>query len=244
MIEVIKKQEQAYGEFNGGEIIENKPIGFPKEGGKIKPYSNIFYWAHAKAEKESTIGLHPHKGFEIISFVLSGSIKHYDTLLKKWINLNKGDIQVIKSGSGISHSEALNDKSSIFQIWFDPDLNKSLNKPAKYQDYTKDLFKSINGKKELIGKNSIQIDSEGVEVYEIEIENKEYKIEIKEGKTYSLYIIYGELSINKQSLKQDDFIIITKEKELCFNSNIKAKIFCIETDTELTYKSYYETYMK
>ena len=98
MIEVIKKQEQAYGEFNGGEIIENKPIGFPKEGGKIKPYSNIFYWAHAKAEKESTIGLHPHKGFEIISFVLSGSIKHYDTLLKKWINLNKGDIQVIKSG--------------------------------------------------------------------------------------------------------------------------------------------------
>ena len=120
------------------------------------------------------------------------------------------------------------------------------NNGKNYRGYIrqKDLFKSINGKKELIGKNSIQIDSEGVEVYEIEIENKEYKIEIKEGKTYSLYIIYGELSINTQSLKQDDFIIITKEKELCFNSNIKAKIFCIETDTELTYKSYYETYMK
>mgnify|MGYP006098701895 CR=1 FL=1 len=244
MIEIIKKQEQAYGEFNGGEIIENKPIGFPQEGGKTQPYSNIFYWAHAKAVKESTIGLHPHKGFEIISFVLSGTIKHYDTLLKKWIRLKEGDVQVIKSGSGISHSEALNDNSSIFQIWFDPDLNKSLNKPAQYQDYTKDSFKVINSKKELIGENSIQIDSEGVKVYEIELDNEDIKIEVKEKKTYSLYIMYGEISINKQNLEQDDFAIIKEEKELWFNTNEKAKIFCVETNTKLTYSSYYETYIK
>ena len=244
MIEIIKKQEQAYGEFNGGEIIENKPIGFPQEGGKIKPYSNIFYWAHAKAEKESTIGLHPHKGFEIISFVLSGSIKHYDTLLKKWIKLKEGDVQVIKSGSGISHSEALNDHSSIFQIWFDPDLNKSLNKPAQYQDYTKDSFKVIDGKKELIGKNSIAIDSEGVKVYEIELNNEELKIEIQETKTYSLYIMKGELLINTKNLEQDDFVIIKNERALYFNTNEKIKIFCVETNTKLTYSSYYETYMK
>ena len=244
MIEIIKKQEQAYGEFNGGEIIENKPIGFPQEGGKIKPYSNIFYWAHAKAEKESTIGLHPHKGFEIISFVLSGSIKHYDTLLNKWIKLKEGDVQVIKSGSGISHSEALNDNSSIFQIWFDPDLNKSLNKPAQYQDYTKDSFKVIDGKKELIGKNSIAIDSEGVKVYEIELNNEELKIEIQETKTYSLYIMKGELLINTKNLEQDDFVIIKNERALCFNTNEKIKVFCVETNTKLTYSSYYETYMK
>ena len=49
MIEVYKKNEQAYGEFNNGEIIENKPIGFPGENNSLKAYSNLFYWAHASA---------------------------------------------------------------------------------------------------------------------------------------------------------------------------------------------------
>ena len=117
MIEVFKKENQAYGEFNNGEIIENKPIGFPADRGPISSYSNLFYWAHATAKLDSTIGLHPHKGFEIMTFVLSGSIKHYDTLINKWIKLDKGDVQVIQSGSGISHSEFIQKNSSIFQIW-------------------------------------------------------------------------------------------------------------------------------
>ena len=71
MLEIISKKSQAYGEFNNGEIIENKPIGFPKDGGKLKAYSNLFYWAYAKANFDSTIGLHPHKGFEIITYVIN-----------------------------------------------------------------------------------------------------------------------------------------------------------------------------
>ena len=79
-IQVIKKEDQADGNFNNGEILEKKPIGFPQDGGKIRPYSNLFYWAHAWTPKgKSTIGLHPHQGFEICSFVLEGSI-NVDTI--------------------------------------------------------------------------------------------------------------------------------------------------------------------
>ena len=46
-ISVYEKSDQASGSFNQGEILEKKPIGFPQDGGKLKPYSNIFYWAHA-----------------------------------------------------------------------------------------------------------------------------------------------------------------------------------------------------
>ena len=42
MIEVFKKENQPYGEFNNGEIIENKPIGFPNDRGSTSSYSNLF----------------------------------------------------------------------------------------------------------------------------------------------------------------------------------------------------------
>ena len=56
MIEVFKKENQAYGEFNNGEIIENKPIGFPADRGPLvliqfillgSCYSKIrqYYWS-------------------------------------------------------------------------------------------------------------------------------------------------------------------------------------------------------
>ena len=151
MLRIFKKEDQTFGQFNGGEIIENKPIGFPHEAFVLKPFSNLFYWAHAIATKDSTIGLHPHKGFEILTYVLKGKIRHYDTKIEKWVSLKKGDVQLIQSGSGISHSEHLYDKSEIFQIWFDPDLSKSLNKEPQYKDYKEKEFENINGIKTIIG---------------------------------------------------------------------------------------------
>ena len=143
-IEIFNTEDQASGNFNYGEILENKPIGFPQDSGKLKPYSSLFYWAHAWTPgKKSTIGLHPHKGFEICSFVLKGKINHFDTKQNKWISLEEGDVQIIRSGNGISHAEELESKSEIFQIWFDPDLSKTLKKEASYDDYKSKDFKII-----------------------------------------------------------------------------------------------------
>ena len=79
----------------------------------------MFYWAHAWTPgNKSTIGLHPHQGFEICNFVLNGNINHFDTKQNKWIPLSEGDVQIIRAGNGISHAEGGN-HSEIFQIWFD-----------------------------------------------------------------------------------------------------------------------------
>ena len=43
ILDIFQVHDQAKGNFNNGEILENKPIGFPGDGGKLKPYSNIFY---------------------------------------------------------------------------------------------------------------------------------------------------------------------------------------------------------
>lgn len=137
-IQVIKLNQQARGQFNGGEILENKPIGFPREGGHLKPYSNLFYWARAWSDAGSTIGLHPHQGFEIMSIVLKNKISHFDTKLNDWIELEEGAVQIIRSGNGISHSEKLHANSEMFQIWFDPNLQESLKNEASYDDFSLD----------------------------------------------------------------------------------------------------------
>ena len=36
-ISVYEKSDQASGSFNQGEILEKKPIGFPQDGGRLKP---------------------------------------------------------------------------------------------------------------------------------------------------------------------------------------------------------------
>ena len=238
MIEIIKKSQQAYGEFNNGEIVENKPIGFPLEGGKLKPYSNIFYWAHAKASVDSVIGLHPHKGFEIISIVLKGGIKHYDTLIKKWIDLKKGDIQIIQSGSGISHSEAINKDAAIFQIWLDPNLEKSLYQPATYKDYSEEDFPTTGNKKVLIGEESpLKVKTEGIEMFELNLKET-FTMKLNKENYYSIYVLSGNPTINNNNVEQDDFIRIKHEQELVISSKDRNKLFCITSPADVSYPTY------
>jgi len=238
MIEVYRKNQQSFGEFNSGEIIENKPIGFPHESGGSKAYSNIFYWAFAEGKKDSTIGLHPHKGFEIMTYVIEGSIKHYDTLIKKWITLNKGDVQIIQSGSGISHSEYLEENSSIFQIWFDPNLEKSLYQKPLYKDYQSTNFKINNKKKIIIGENSpIKIFSEKINIYEL-FDNKDFIIENSNNLFLSIYILRGEIKIDKKIIQKDSFIKIKEEKEIKINVISDCKLFCISSPINPTHKTY------
>ncbi len=246
-IEIYQIKDQAKGNFNNGEILENKPIGFPGENGKLKPYSNIFYWAHAwTTNQKSTIGLHPHKGFEICSFVLKGKINHYDTNQKKWISLSEGDVQIIRSGSGISHSEELLENSEIFQIWFDPDVSKSIHKYPSYNDYKKNDFDIIDLKSKKIKliktENSIlKMDSEGIIIKEYYFKDKEkhQKIEILENKIHSFFLLNGEIELDKKLIVKGDFFKVSDLKELDIKILSNSKVFEIVSPKILSYKTYY-----
>ena len=238
MIEIFKKSDQAYGEFNNGDIIENKPIGFPGENTSIRAYSNLFYWAHASAKVDSTIGLHPHRGFEIMTFVLKGEIRHYDTIIEKWIDLKKGDIQLIQSGSGISHSEFMQKKSSIFQIWFDPDISKTIQQEAKYQDYKSDNFIQEKNITKLVGKNSpIKIETENLEIFKLSVEEN-YSLKLEQSSYYSIYLINGEAKINNVVIEKDDFIKMYDQEMLEINSKKKSDFFIVKSPRRVSYTTY------
>ena len=239
MIKIYPKKSQAYGEFNNGEIIENKPIGFPQDNGPVKPYSNLFYWAFAEANNESTIGLHPHKGFEIMSFVLSGSIDHYDTKINKWLTLKKGDVQLIKSGSGIYHSEKLHKHSSIFQIWFDPNISKSITNPPQYQDFKSNNFKFDGIRKYYVGNNSpIKLDSENIQIFKLKI-SKYTILSVPDTLVYSIYCLNNSFKLNNMTIKKNDFIIICDEKNVTISVKTPIELFVISSSKFVSYKTYF-----
>ncbi len=244
MIRVIPKDSQGYGAFNNGEIIENKPVSFPQEGGVGKPFSSLFYWANAIALKDSTIGLHPHQGFEIMSFVLDGEIRHYDTKLSKWIPLQKGDVQIIRSGSGISHSEFMAEGGRMFQIWLDPDLNKTLGKEASYDDYRADDFDVVKSdgieSTYYVGEDGkIELDTPGVNISRVTVEST-FSFKNRSEDTTGIYVLSGDLKLKDETLSVDDYVSVESDEELDFKGS--GELFILSGLTRQPYTTYIERF--
>lgn len=242
MLQIVHKENQASGAFNGGEIVENKPIGFNREGGVLKPYSTLFYWANARAHVDSTIGLHPHQGFEIMSFVLKGEIRHYDTALDRWQGLSQGDAQIIRAGNGISHSEWMGKDSRMFQIWLDPDLSKTMSQPASYDDFKSAEIPTSQQQgrqvKHYAGdKGIMRLDSPGVAIERWTISSK-FDHDLLKGQTLSAYVLAGDLSINGQPLAEDAYLVAQDVESLQFEG--QGDLFVITSPTTVPYDTYAE----
>lgn len=246
-MEKYSKAEQAQGGFNGGAIVENKPIGFPQDkSGGSHPYSNLFYWAKADSEHGSTIGEHPHQAFEILSFVLEGDIEHYDNHNDKWFPLSKGDVQVIKSGNGIYHAEKLNANSSIFQIWFDPNIEVTLKHSPEYKDYEAKDFEIKESDdystKVMIGGNSpIKLESEGVEAQQLKVKN-DFELELDKDRYHSFYVLSGSATLNGEQIAQDDFVKLFDEDKAKFEHQKDLELFYISNPKVLSHRTYYQTF--
>jgi quercetin 2,3-dioxygenase len=242
-IRVIPKERQGQGQFNGGQIVENKPVGFPRDGSEIRPFSNLFYWAHARAVADSTIGLHPHQGFEICSFILKGPVRHYDTKAQTWVPLEAGDVQIIRSGSGISHAEFMGESSEMFQIWFDPNLELTLSQSATYDDYRAISFP----KKEtagithttLVGGDSpFRMVSEGVEVDRIDLASACHDLPIGDGRVAAVYVLEGEVLLQDQLARPSDFALIEETDVLRIEALAEASVFVMRLPRQVNYPTY------
>ena len=139
-IKIYPPEAQAVGQFDGGRITETKPIPFPGESPNVGNTGPLFYWAWASAKGYGRIGLHPHQAFEIVSYAIEGEIGHYDNLGNR-SRVKAGGAQVMQTGSGVSHEEeTVGDHNEFFQIWFEPDIRKSVYLTPTYREYSHNDF--------------------------------------------------------------------------------------------------------
>ena len=242
----LKKEQQQLMPLFDGAFIENKPIPFPDRG-NTTAYSNLFYWAHLEANETAEFPLHPHEGFEIMTFVFKGSLEHYDTATQVYTALDEGGVQVIQAGSGVQHSERIIKGSELFQIWFDPDFSKSMTKDAVYIDYQAVEFKSIkrDGLEKisyLKPKGNIDAQTQGVGVEKLKFDSGNYSEEVNKESTYSYYLLGGEIKINDELVEKDSFLVLSEIESVDFVVEKSAELFVIKSPTKVDYKRFIERY--
>lgn len=95
------------------------------------------------------VGLHPHKGFEVVTIAYSGEISHADSVGGR-SEIAAGDVQWMTAGRGIMHEEfhslAFGQNGGIFsmvQMWINLPSAYKLTEP-KYQTLRREKLPIIN----------------------------------------------------------------------------------------------------
>ena len=253
VINIYPSGAQVVGQFDGGRITEIKPIGFPHEGPTLKNLGPLFYWAWATAKGYGKIALHPHQGFEIISYALEGEIGHYDTLGNR-SRVQAGGAQVMQAGSGISHEEeTVGEFNDFFQIWFNPDIRKTLYSNPTYNEYKSTDFPVEHqdgvSVKTVIGENSpVDLESQAI-MKDISIdEGRKFDYSLSRGKTMATVIISGEgvlLDLQtgaKHYINKQDFVLVHANQpgnlSMQADSGSNLRIAMIEVPSRVDYPLY------
>jgi quercetin 2,3-dioxygenase len=249
-IVIVKPQDQATGEFDGGKIKEQKPIGFSGEGSIINRLGPLFYWAWGNSQKPAEIGLHPHQGFEIITYVIEGKAYHRDTLGTESV-VDAGGDQLMQTGSGVYHAEALKEPTEAFQIWFEPHLSQAVKRTPAYSQYDANDFSltDVDGVtiKTILGTDSSMKIVTDAQIWDILIPNGNlYTHSLSPNRTLAGLAIRGDGTYSAAadqvvSFEHKDFVIVQSSEggEITIRAEgQELRIVLIEVPTEVDYPLY------
>jgi len=251
-MKIIHPRDQANGQFDDGKIREQKPIGFPGEGSLISRLGPLFYWAWGHSEGPAEIGFHPHRGFEIITYVIKGNTYHRDTLGTESVVEAEG-AQLMQTGSGVHHAEALKEPSESFQIWFEPHLSQAVKRTPTYSQYHAEEFpagvKDGVTIKTILGNDSPMKIVTDARMWDIRIpKGAVYSHRLAQNRTLAGLAIRGDGCLTTETdlplhFMHKDFIVIQtgQSGEISLHaSDRELRIFMIEVPTEVDYPLYHK----
>ena len=184
---------------------------------------------------------HPHRGIETVTYMLAGDFEHKDSTGGQG-RMTAGDVQWMKTGSGIIHSEmpAMKEgKLHGFQLWINMPASKKMSKPeyhyidsnkiGTHKDESK-FVKVIAGKFE---KTEGPINKHNVEpiYFDVEIEkSKEFNFKLPSTHNSFIYLIEGEIKIGTKThnkIKDSTLVLLNKGEQLKVSALIKSKFLLI-----------------
>ena len=166
-------------------------------------------------------GTHPHRDFEIVSYVVSGALKHEDSMGHAAV-MKAGEVQRISAGTGIAHSEFNNspvEPVHFLQIWLLP------SRKGVKPDYAQQSF--ANAPTNILTlacspdghSKSIKINQDAEFFIGKLAPNGKINHPIQESRGAWIQLIEGDLALNGNKLSAGDGAAVEDEKELLLSSD-------------------------
>jgi hypothetical protein len=136
--------------IEGGGFVVRRPFPTPAVD-HIDPFLLLDEMGPAEYEPGKAVGApsHPHRGFETVTYLLSGAMEHEDTTGTRAV-IRSGGVQWMTAGSGVVHSELPTDEMMQrggrmhgFQLWVNLPAAKKMV-PPRYQGYEADELATVS----------------------------------------------------------------------------------------------------
>jgi len=162
----------------------------------------------------SGFGSHGHRNMEILTYVLSGTLRHGDSM-GNFGDIAYGEVQVMSAGTGVQHSEvnpALSESVHLLQIWIMPD---KLNVTPGYRQKKFPLQNKQSRWCQLASRNGSEdslIIHQDAQIFVACLKNEEkLDYRIKAGRKIYLYVARGSVKVNEYALSAGDALMFSGE---------------------------------
>ena len=160
--------------------------------------------------------MHPHRGIETVTYLVSGRIDHKDSLGNKG-SIHSGECQWMTAGSGILHEEMPKQSGRMLglQLWLNLPASEKMAEPA-YLPIAKDMIPVITNGSAKIGVLSGSYEGETgvkpkhipVSIYDIELEKGgEISLSVKEDETVFIFLLEGDGIVDGKTISSKSAVL-------------------------------------
>lgn len=203
----------------------------PVEG--CQSYDPFVLWDHFSIGLSAGLPDHPHRGFEIVTYLFSGALRHEDDLGNRSTVL-AGGAQRVTAGRGISHSEMPQGGvvTRGIQLWINLPRRLKATAPA-YQQVDADEFpvKQIAGGHvtTIVGEGSPLKLNTPVRYYEIRLDpGVTWRETVPEGFRGLVYTASGSAAVDGHDLDQGDACFLDNPGKIRVEAREECRLmYCV-----------------
>ena len=173
-------------------------------------------------------GTHPHKDMEILTYVLSGTVEHQDSMGNKE-QIPAGEFQIMSAGTGVRHSE-YNASSSeplhLYQIWIIPE------KTGIEPRYAQRRFADVQGRQLILSPDardgSLKVFQDMTLSRWVLKAGDSDSVELDPARRIWIQVVKGDVQVNDQAIATSDALAIWEEQALTLKASSDAEILLFD----------------
>ncbi len=239
----VEKVVSGIATSDGAGVSLTRIIGQP-DLPRLDPFLMLdFFGSDNPGEYIAGFPAHPHRGFQTVTYMLAGKMRHKDSVGNEGV-IEAGGIQWMNAGKGIIHEEMPEQEEGLlqgFQLWVNLPASEKMSSP-NYQDIKPDEVPEVSlpnaTVKVLAGslqgtRGPVKTAAVSPSFYDVTLKQGETEIQLEEGSSGFVYVYEGQCNTKSNSDENgssSDSNTTLKNGELGVLSNDGNRIV-LSTDT-------------